>query len=310
MGPIFWEGLQESILLQKYSMTKAITIIFSPYHVGERDLRVGDGPNRILTFGIVDVLEKLGYSVNIVEIPRVDEYEGEIGKSFEIINRTSTLVHNALQNDSFPLILAGNCMSSVGVACGLQEDHLGFIYFDAHDDFDSPDVNVNGYLDAMGLSMLNGESWKTYMSKVPFFKPHKYDKFVYCGLRDVNEVQRARVTRNHDMDIIWGNEKSKVDYIKSFENQLQAKDYSPALVHLDLDCLDEAYGKVNDFPSPGGLYENELLECIGMVPKYAEPKSLTICSFDPNCGGDGDKIAQIAVEAVKRFFTAMNKRKE
>lgn len=66
-------------------MTKSINIIYSPYHVGERNLRVGGGPDRILSFGIVNELEKLGYSVKIVEIQAVDEYEGAIGKSFEIL---------------------------------------------------------------------------------------------------------------------------------------------------------------------------------------------------------------------------------
>ncbi|SMN22911.1 similar to Aspergillus niger An14g01190 arginase [Maudiozyma saulgeensis] len=284
-----------------------ITIIFSPYHVGQRDFRVGNGPNRILGFGIVDVLEKLGYDVNIVEIPRVDEYEGEIGKSFEILNRTSVAVKNAVCNGTFPLVLSGNCMATTGVACGLREENLGFIYFDAHDDLDSPDVNTNGYLDAMGLSMLRGESWKAHMSKVPYFKPIKLDKFLYCGLRDCDETQIKRV-KEANMNVIWGDKSKKVDFIKEFQTQIQQIDYSPAVVHLDLDCLDAAYGKVNDFPSEGGLYENELLECIGMVPQYTTPRSLTICSFDPDCG-DGDRIAQIAVEAVKRFFTSLSKKK-
>ena len=289
-------------------MVKDITVIYSPYHVGERDFRVGGGPGKILSFGIVGELENLGYKVNLVEIPPVDEYEGEIGKSFEILNRTAVAVHNAVNNGSFPFILSGNCMASAGVACGLQEDHLGFIYFDAHDDLDSPDVNVNGYLDAMGLSMLKGESWKAHMSKVPFYKPHVYDKFLYCGLRDVNDVQRERVTKENPMDVIWGDVTKKVNYTKLFEEQLQKKNYGPALVHLDLDCLDETYGKVNDFPSPGGLLENELLDCIGMIAEYVEPKSLTICSFDPDCGGDGDRIAQIAIDAAKGFFSGLSKR--
>ncbi|KAG0671254.1 hypothetical protein C6P45_001018 [Maudiozyma exigua] len=290
-------------------MTKSIHIVYSPYHVGERNLRVGGGPDKILSFSIVNELEKLGYFVKIVEIPPVNEYEGEIGKSFEILKRTSVAVHDSISQGAFPLILSGNCMASAGAACGLQEDHLGFIYFDAHDDLDSPDVNVNGYLDAMGLSMLKGESWNAHMSQVPYFKPLEYNKFLYCGLRDVNDVQRVRVTEKNHMDVIWGDKHHKVDYIKLFRKQLQAKDYGPALIHLDLDCLDESYGKVNDFPSPGGLHENELLECIGMIPKYAEPKSLTICSFDPDCGGDGDRIAQIAVNAAKNFFEGLNNRK-
>lgn len=90
-------------------------------------------------------------------------------------------------------------MATVTVACGLtqaqkgdsERGKLGFIYFDSHDDLDTPDVNENGYFDAMGLSMLRGESWKKLMSTVPGYDPcnpfdyrSTCDPFLYCGLRD------------------------------------------------------------------------------------------------------------------------------
>ncbi|KAJ5113838.1 arginase [Penicillium angulare] len=283
---------------------KAVTIIFSPYHVGIRDHRVGNGPNRIRELGVVRALEKLSLEVKFVELDRVDEFEGEIGRSFELLRRISKAVTEAVNNNTFPLTLSGNCMASAGVACGLQMKDLNFIYFDAHDDLDSPDVNENGYLDAMGLSMLRGESWKTLTKTVPGFQPLDYNgRFLYCGLRDQSDVQRQRVI-DAGMDSIWGETDRKVDYVAELKSRLEAKSYSPALVHLDLDVLDESYGKVNDYPSPGGLFESELVTCMDLVPKKSTPKSLTICSFDPNAG-DGDKIAQIAIRAIMAFFQSL-----
>ncbi|PYH94288.1 Arginase/deacetylase [Aspergillus ellipticus CBS 707.79] len=231
---------------------RGVTIIFSPYHVGIRDHRVGNGPHRIRQLGVVNALEGLGITVHTKELDPVDNFEGEIG---------------------------------AGVACGLQLPDLQFIYFDAHDDLDSPDVSENGYFDAMGLSMLRGESWKTLMQTVPGYRPFSYDgRFLYCGLRDQSDLQRQRVIAA-GMTSIWG-------------------ETNPALVHLDLHVLDDSYGKVNDYPSPGGLFEDELLACMGLVPLKATPKSLTICSFDPNAG-DGDKIAKIAIRAVVSFFCGL-----
>ncbi|CAG7936917.1 unnamed protein product [Penicillium nalgiovense] len=96
-------------------------------------------------------LKKLGIKANFPEILPVDELEGEIGRSFELLRRISTAVTQAVAQNTFPLILSGNCMASVGAACGLKIKDLGFIYFDAHDDLDSPDVNENCYFDEMGL---------------------------------------------------------------------------------------------------------------------------------------------------------------
>ncbi|KAJ5919944.1 arginase [Penicillium verhagenii] len=262
-------------------VANAITVIYSPYHVGIRDQRVGNGPNH-----------------------RVDEFEGEIGRSFELLRRLSTAVTEAVDQNTFPLILSVNCIASAAVACGLNIDDLNFIYFDAHDDLDSPDVNENGYLDAMGLSMLRGESWKTFMKTVPGFKPLKYDgNFLYCGLRDQSQVQRQRVI-DAGMASIWGELDRKVDFAGELNTQLEAKSYGSSLVHLDLDVLDESYGKVNDYPSPGGLFESELIQCMDIVPRKSKPKSLTVCSFDPDAG-DGDKIAQVAIRAIVTFVTSL-----
>ncbi|RAL13280.1 arginase family protein [Aspergillus homomorphus CBS 101889] len=284
---------------------KAIRIIFSPYHVGLRDHRVGNGPHRIRSTGLVQDLQSLGVSIEFVEIEPVDDYEGEIGRSFEVMRRISKAVSEAVAKKSFPLILSGNCMASAAVACGLrlQTQDLAFIYFDAHDDLDSPDVNENGYLDAMGLSMLRGESWKTLMRSVPGFEPFDLSRFLYCGLRDQSSVQRQRVI-DAGMHTIWGDTEKHVDFAAELKTELERRSYNPALVHLDLDVLDDSYGKVNDYPSPGGLFESDLISCMEMVPRLATPKSLTVCSFDPDAG-DGVKIARIAVRAITTFVKSL-----
>jgi arginase len=65
----------------------SITIVFSPYHVGLRDhpVKVGDGPNHIRALGVLEELEKLGVTIHILELPSVDDFEGEIGRSFELL---------------------------------------------------------------------------------------------------------------------------------------------------------------------------------------------------------------------------------
>ncbi|KAA8911073.1 hypothetical protein TRICI_003935 [Trichomonascus ciferrii] len=280
-----------------------ITLIFSPYHVGIRDHRVGNGPHKIRSMGVEWELQKLGLNVQVNEIGRVDDFEGEIGRSFELIRRISLAVTEAVTNNRFPFVLAGNCMSSAAVACGLNIRDLGFIYFDAHDDLDSPDVHENGYFDAMGLSFLRGESWKALMNTVPGFKPFKYDKFLYVGLRDQSEVQKQRVV-DAGMDQIRGDPAKKINFLGELQKQLAAKSYNPTLVHLDLDVLDQDFGKANDYPSPGGMTGQDLVDCIRLVSAETSPRSLTVCCFDPN-SGDGDKVAHTAIRAIRTFFEEM-----
>lgn len=107
------------------------------------------------------------------------------------------------------------------------------------------------------------------------------------------------------MASIWGNPSQKADFAVVLRKQLDHRDYSRAVVHLDLDCLDEFYGNINSYPSPGGLFESYMIPCMELVSK-ASPASLTVCSFDPDTG-DGDKIGQIAIRAIVAFTTALLK---
>ncbi|PVH71476.1 Arginase/deacetylase [Cadophora sp. DSE1049] len=284
-------------------LATTVTIIFSPYHVGIKDHRVGDGPNRILEHGVIRELESLNVKVQMKEIEPVDGFEGEIGRSFEILRRISTAVTTARNSASFPLILSGNCMATAGVAAGVGIQDPGFIYFDAHDDLETPSINTNGYLDAMGMSMASGRSWHALTKTIPGHVPITWDKYLYVGLRDVGDGQR-KLVQESEIDVIWGNSDQKVDYLKELETKLAKKVYGPAIVHLDLDVLDESLGKVNGYESPGGLLEHELVDCLGLVPTKAAPVSLTVCSFDPNLG-DGDKIAKIGVRAIVAFVKSL-----
>ncbi|KAF9691201.1 hypothetical protein EKO04_010869 [Ascochyta lentis] len=282
----------------------SITIIYSPYHVGLRDHRVGDAPNRIRKLGLIERLEELGVKVRVDEIQHVDDFEGEIGRSFEILRRTSVAVSKAQTINSFPFVLSGNCMASIGAACGLGIKDLNFIYFDAHDDMDTPSTNENGYFDAMGLSILAGKSWHWHTQQIPGYSPMKYGKrFLYVGLRDVNDAQRKTVAEA-GADVIWGDAEKHVDFAGQLTERLEQRDFSPSLVHLDLDVLDESLGKVNGFESSGGLLEEDLMQCMSVLPKKARPASFTLCSFNPNMG-DGDRIAGISIRAAVAFVKSL-----
>ena len=75
---------------------RSVTIIACPYHVGVREYRVGTGPNSIRKHGVETELKKLGIKVDVIEIDPVDEFDGEIGRSFELLRRISKTVSSVV----------------------------------------------------------------------------------------------------------------------------------------------------------------------------------------------------------------------
>ncbi|UPK98966.1 hypothetical protein LCI18_009901 [Fusarium solani-melongenae] len=289
------------------SPSTSITVIYSPYHLGARDVAVGGGPTALLKAGFIDAIRKQGVEVREIELEPVDEYEGEIGRLFELLRRTSKTVTQVIQDGSFPVILAGNCSTTVGVQAGVNAARGAVpscVWFDAHDDFNTPDALASGYLDSMPVAMLAGLCWKTLLASIPNFKPLDLKKdFVHCGMRDVTELERSRVIEA-GFPVIWGNVDKHVEFEAELLKTLEEKSLGETMVHLDLDSLDTSIGNVNKFSAPGGLLEGDLEGCMSMTPRQTKPVSLTVASFDPSFDENG-KIPPVAIKGAVAFVKSL-----
>ncbi|OHF04249.1 hypothetical protein CORC01_00588 [Colletotrichum orchidophilum] len=85
----------------------SITIIVSPYLVSLYDHRVGSGPLRILSHGLTNKLEAL-VPIFPMNIGLAEDFESEIGRTFDIIRRTPTAVSQAVKANPFPMVFSGN----------------------------------------------------------------------------------------------------------------------------------------------------------------------------------------------------------
>ena len=287
---------------------KSFDLIAAPYHTGIRNHRVGAGPSRILDNGLLDRLNSLNYTFTSNDIDPVDDFEGEIGRSFEIIRRIATNVSDAAKRGSFPIVLAGNCNAEVGVAAGMSGSDQAYelIWFDAHSDLDSPDEATSGYFDGMGVSMLTGESWRALMATVPGHKPVPLDKVIFCGVRDLSDGQRTKLEKS-TARIIYGSTTQRVHYADRLRELLDRTSESSCLVHIDLDCLDTSIGLANEYAAPGGLAESDLLECLDVIFAKRRPIALTVASFNPDLKG-GERIAEVAMNAIVHFMSKIQGR--
>ena len=57
-----------------------------------------------------------------------------------------------------------------------------------------------------------------------------------------------------------------MDFERELRSVLASKEFQPTMVHLDLDALNTFVGRVNKFSAPGGLLEEDLVGCLGIIP--------------------------------------------
>lgn len=288
---------------------RSITLISSPYHVGIPGVAVARGPTYLKQQGILKSLQKVGIPISEVELASVEnEFSGDIARSFELLRRTSDVIQRAQEEESFPIVLAGNCSASVGVAAGLSQatnqlgKELACVWFDAHDDFNTADSMTSGYFDSMPIAMMAGQCFKAMAQSIPGFTPFDLRRLVHVGMRDVNDIERQRV-EEANLSVVWGSTERPVDFEGGLAGYLGEKNLEgqPTLVHVDVDCLDTSIGRANQFAAPGGLLGEDLTGCMSRAASTTAPMALTIASFDPSYEG-ADNLSEVVIKAVVAFL--------
>jgi arginase family enzyme len=98
---------------------RGITIFAVPYDSGHRALRMGAGPEHLLSNGMEGVLAATGREVRSEILEVTSPFRAEIATAFELFGMLAKRVHETTAKGSFPLVLSGNCNATVGVIAGL-----------------------------------------------------------------------------------------------------------------------------------------------------------------------------------------------
>jgi arginase len=91
----------------------------------------------------------------------------EVATAFELDGLLAGEVRTAVEAGEFPLVLSGNCNTSVGTLSGVGTEGLGVIWFDAHADFNTPETTTTGFTDGTGLAIAVGHCWVTMAESGP-----------------------------------------------------------------------------------------------------------------------------------------------
>ncbi len=150
----------------------ALEVIACPYHDGLLDVGMGLGATLLAEDQRLRAeLRAVGLRVSSERIPPVDESRPEVCRVIELDRRLGYRVRAARRRGAFPLIFAGNCNSCLGTVAGVASDGLGVVWFDAHADFDTPEDNLSGFFDVMGLSILTGTGMReTTLTGITFIE--------------------------------------------------------------------------------------------------------------------------------------------
>ncbi|MGH8093212.1 MAG: arginase family protein [Chthoniobacterales bacterium] len=277
-----------------------IRLLLVPYDSGQRNVRMGAGPEHLRAAGLAEHLAAAKHRVDAEVIePASMNWRAEVQTSFELMRAVAEKVRAARTAGRFPIILSGNCLVAVGVIAGLGAGS-GVLWIDAHGDFNTPQTTMSGFLDGMTLATATGRCWVELARSIEDFRPVPDEAVVLFGTRDLDPGEAAALTRS---EIVRLGPEAAQDEIEPVLQSL-AQTLGKFYVHLDLDALDPSVGQANGYAARGGFSSENLQRLLAMITSHLSIKALTISGYDPSYDGDG-RVCAVALQAAATIVAGL-----
>ena len=258
-----------------------VALIAVPYHLGQRDIG--------LAKGVPVLVEALGGGEIGVEYEA--GFVNEVAASMGVIRALADVVREAREAGRFPLVVAGNCNSSLGTVAGIGGG-VGVVWFDAHADFNTPDTTETGFFDGFGLAMLTGSGWPKLRKGLPEIPE---DHAILAGARDIDAGERERLDRSRVRAVTVAELEPALDELRALADSVY--------VHVDLDVLDPSVGRANSFAVEGGPRTAELAHAIEAIGERFTIRAAAFTAYQPDFDPQG-AIPPVVTELCERLLVA------
>lgn len=258
-----------------------IALITACYDSGHYRVGFGRGPEAILAKGLIESLRTAGHDITVVNLGEVGDTQGrEIATGFAVCRAVAETVRKVRHDGRFPVVLAGNCLTSTGAVAG--EDAEAIIWFDQHGDLNTPETSTSGFLDGMALATVLGLCWQPMTAMLPHFKPVDPSRCILVDARDLDPDENKFLSHQPITKIECKElEKTLVD-MKTAANSVPSTH-----LHLDLDIHDPALLRVNRYAMPGGPSPELVRKTVTAAARLTPLSGITISAYDPACDEKG-----------------------
>ncbi len=164
-----------------------------------------------------------------------------------------------------PIVVAGDCVASLGVVGGLQRRHLEpvLVWFDAHGDFHTWATTASDFIGGMPLAMLTGRGEQTIM-QMAGVKPLADEDVILVGARDLDPGEDEAL------------EGSGVTATGIEGASAVVPEGRSLYVHIDVDVVDPSDMPAVNYPAPDGP---SLADVGAALRDLAATGRVVACSF-------------------------------
>ena len=296
--------------VRRASGSKRYAIVEAPSILGLKPTGVELLPERLLANGLAEQIQ--ARRAARVETPEYDAHrDSETGTLnaraiAEWSPRLADAVESVLSEGEFPVVLGGDCSIVLGTALALRRhNRFGLLFIDGHADFYQPSANPNGEAASMDLAFVTGHGPKLLTDLEGRRPLIRDDDAVAFAFRDADEQAEYGSQplppnlRAYELDAVrkLGIEAAS----RAAVAHLTRPELNGFLIHVDVDCLNDAIMPAVDYRIPGGLWWSELDVVLRTALSSGRAVAIEIAIYNPKLdpeGRAGRKLSSVLAGAL------------
>ena len=275
------------------------------------------GPSALRYADLNEKLEALGYEVHDlgdldVIIPETHHFGDPRAKYLKEIsdacNHLANLVLEVRQSGRIPLVLGGDHSIAVGTVSGVTESfrregkQIGLLWFDAHADFNTPDISPSGNVHGMPMAGLMGYGPMQLTHIFGFSPKIQPEHAVQIGIREVDPDERQLVKKSGIRVFTMKEiDRRGIGAVMDEALSIVTKGTAGFAVTLDADFLDPYESPGVATPVRGGADYREAHLAMEMIADTNKMVSFEIAEINPILDVH-NKTAQFGTELILSAF--------
>ncbi|PYR97479.1 MAG: arginase [Acidobacteria bacterium] len=294
-----------------------ISIVGVPMDLGADRRGVDMGPSALRYADLNEKLQSLGYEVQDlgdldVIIPETRHFGDPHAKYLrEIADACMHLANLVLEihtNDRTPIVLGGDHSIAVGTVSGMAESFrrqkrkIGLMWFDAHADFNTPQISPSGNVHGMPMAAIMGYGPMELTQIFGFAPKIQPQHAVMIGIREVDPQERELVKKSGVRVFTMKEiDRRGIGAVMDEALSIVTKDTDGFSVTLDADFLDPYESPGVATPVRGGADYREAHLAMEMVADTKKMVSFEIAEINPILDVH-NKTAHFGMELILSAF--------
>lgn len=202
----------------------------------------------------------------------------------------AALLYNEINNETFQLILGGDCSILIGSTIALrQKGKYGLFYLDGHTDFIWPEMSGTHGAAGMDLAIVAGHGHDK-LTNIHNLKPYIQEAYIYCAGNREYDVAYERPVIESNVTYFSLNrlrENGLDNTVQQFLQMVQLNNLDGFFIHFDVDALDDRIMPAVDSRTADGLSYKELTEILTPLLSSKKAVGMEITILDPDLDEDG-----------------------